>query len=364
MIKIGQSGLGKSTFINTLFYCNLLESGTKKDHDIVDKTTEIAHHKFELNEGAVNLILTLIDTPGFGDQINREEALYPIVDYIDAQYEKYRELENDATVRMADIPDTRVHSVLYFISPNCHQLKEIDLVFLKELSTRCNVIPIIGKSDTLTLEERQSLKQKISKQLRNFDIKVYPSAYCQDGEFSDRYSTAIPFCVVGANAITTNSDGADTRLRRYQWGDVEIENQEHSDFVSLREMLMVNNLVDLMTTTHIIHYAGHRQRKIRVKGRPVSVLKSDSEFEIKLEKAHQAMLDSIAQKEEELRARFQEKMKEQDEKFKEVEERLSQKDKELLAELSVVKKKLDEDERELELNIQRTAAIKKTRSFF
>jgi septin 3/9/12 len=42
------------------------------------------------------------------------------------------------------------------------RLKPIDIVVLKKLSDVVNVVPVIAKSDSLTLEERQAFKQRVT----------------------------------------------------------------------------------------------------------------------------------------------------------------------------------------------------------
>jgi len=43
----------------------------------------------ELQESNVRLKLTIVDTVGFGDQINKEDSYLPIVEYINQQFENY-----------------------------------------------------------------------------------------------------------------------------------------------------------------------------------------------------------------------------------------------------------------------------------
>lgn len=60
------------------------------------------------------------------------------------------------------IQDTRIHCCLYFINPTGHSLRPIDVIVMKKLSEVVNVVPVIAKADSLTLEERESFKQKVS----------------------------------------------------------------------------------------------------------------------------------------------------------------------------------------------------------
>ena len=43
----------------------------------------------ELQESNVRLKLTIVDSVGFGDQINKEDSYKPIVEYINQQFENY-----------------------------------------------------------------------------------------------------------------------------------------------------------------------------------------------------------------------------------------------------------------------------------
>ena len=52
-----------------------------------------------------------------------------------------------------NIVDQRVHCCLYFIPPYGHGLRQIDLEFLKRLQYKVNLVPVIGKADTLTKPE-------------------------------------------------------------------------------------------------------------------------------------------------------------------------------------------------------------------
>ena len=77
-------------------------------------------------------------------------------------------------MRERHIPDTRVHVVLFFINPSGHSLRQIDIQVLKKLGDIANVIPVIAKADTLTLEERDLFKQRVRAELQNNNIRVYP----------------------------------------------------------------------------------------------------------------------------------------------------------------------------------------------
>jgi septin family protein len=59
------------------------------------------------------------------------------------------------------IQDTRIHCCLYFVNPTGHSLRPIDVIVMKKLSEVVNVVPVIAKADTLTLDERDAFKVKV-----------------------------------------------------------------------------------------------------------------------------------------------------------------------------------------------------------
>ena len=45
---------------------------------------------------------------------------------------------------------------------------------LKKLSEFVNVVPVIAKSDSLTLEERQAFKERIKEEFSFHNLRMYP----------------------------------------------------------------------------------------------------------------------------------------------------------------------------------------------
>lgn len=71
MNVLGQSGLGKSTFINSLFLAEVHDS---KPHQMTIPTTvKIESKSVCLMENDVKLYMTFVDTPGFGDAIDNSK---------------------------------------------------------------------------------------------------------------------------------------------------------------------------------------------------------------------------------------------------------------------------------------------------
>ena len=108
-----------------------------------------------------------------------------IVDFIDQQFEAYLQEELKVKRALHAYHDSRIHACLYFIAPTGHsfvpltplllkscpilwpltcvvsRLKSLDLVTMKALDSKVNIIPVIAKADTITKQELQKFKTKV-----------------------------------------------------------------------------------------------------------------------------------------------------------------------------------------------------------
>ena len=94
--------------------------------------------------------------------------------WLDFNFFMFRYLDDDeSSSQGSSTVDSRVHCCLYFISPYGHGLKPMDLEFMKELSTKVNVIPVIDKADCLSIKEVKNMKARIAEEIKSEDIKIY-----------------------------------------------------------------------------------------------------------------------------------------------------------------------------------------------
>ena len=158
---------------------------------------------------------------------------------------------------------------------------------MKHLHGYVNIVPVIAKADTLTIEERDSFKQRIREDLNFHGISIYPSAYGAEDEedasanakievrewvhwrLGDSWSLLlsllppslpsslpsllppspltpslppslqqyIPFAVIGSDREVVVS-GKKLLGRQTKWGFIEVENRKHCEFSQLRDMLI------------------------------------------------------------------------------------------------------------------------------
>ena len=290
LMVVGQSGLGKSTFLNTLFMAELHDLKSDKPQEI-PSTVKIQSKTFRLAENDVRLKLTVVDTPGFGDLVDNSNCWEPIVKYIDDRFADYL-TEETKIERSINIDDKRVHLCLYFIAPTGHGLKQLDVAFLRSLQDRVNIVPVIAKADTLTPNELCRFKQTILDDMKKHGIQLYdfPSdsqlSQSENGVTKEKphqngngsAGTAhsiylerkrLPFAVVGSTHVKETLIGGErgagkhrVRVREYPWGTVEVDNLAHNDFISLRDMIIRNNLIDLIEETKNVHYENYRIRNL------------------------------------------------------------------------------------------------------
>ena len=136
---------------------------------------------------------------------------------------------------------------------------------MKKLSDVVNVVPVIAKADSLTLDERDLFKERIRAEMQYNSIRVYPfdsdDYETEERELNERIRSLIPFAVVGSerNVII---DGKPVRGRKNRYGVVNVENENHCEFVYLRNFLTRTHLQDLIETTAQIHYEAFRSKQL------------------------------------------------------------------------------------------------------
>lgn len=384
LLVVSQKGLGKSTLINTLFNKDLdsvngknggnnqalaeklegvsLEDGEKGENgnnneggselNGLHSSVKINAATTTIEENGVNLRLTVVDTPGFGDAIDNTDSWKPIIDEINLRFDQYLDSENRINRTFEE--DNRIHACLYFIEPTGHYLKPLDIEFCKQVHEKCNLIPIIAKSDILTEEEITVFKHRIKRQLEEANVKLFqPPQYGFDDEEAIQASRALydnmPYAVVGSTDIVVSVDGRQVRGRSYPWGVIEVDNSKHCDFVYLRDLLINQYLEELRERTNKVLYERYRSEKLSNLG-----IKQDNsvfrEFDPDMRQREERQLHEakLAKLESEMKTVFRQKVSEKEKKLQKSEAELFSRHKEMKEKLSKQLKALEEKKRQLE----------------
>jgi len=148
---IGPSGVGKSCLIRTLF------EHTKEENDHIAEAKKIleegnstikvqAYDPFYLRINSEQVILlSLIDTVGYGDDAHLEENWEVIME--------------DFSRRNQQGEGYAVDVVIYILEP-C-RIKGADVEFMKLLGENFVLIPVIGKADSMDPKQRDDWKGKL-----------------------------------------------------------------------------------------------------------------------------------------------------------------------------------------------------------
>ncbi|RXN39546.1 septin-5-like isoform X5 [Labeo rohita] len=255
LMVAGESGLGKSTLVNSLFLTDLYKDRKLLNaEERITQTVEITKHTVDIEEKGVKLKLTIVDTPGFGDAVNNTECWKSVADYIDQQFEQY--FRDESGLNRKNIQDNRVHCCLYFISPFGHGYEPHG--------------HYTGRSDQSDLTRwcGAVVKAQIREEIEQYGIKIYQFPDCDSDEDEDfkqqdqELKDSIPFAVIGSNTVV-EAKGKRVRGRLYPWGIVEVENPAHCDFVKLRNMLVRTHMQDLKDVTRETHYENYRAQCIQ-----------------------------------------------------------------------------------------------------
>jgi len=268
LMVVGTSGTGRTTFVNTLCGEEVLPKKVCDNPEAahVEEGIRIKPVTVELDEDGVRIALTIVDTPGFGDNIDNEFCFQEIMGYLERQYDDIL-AEESRIKRNPRFRDNRVHALLYFITPTGHALREIDIELMKRLSPRVNVIPVIGKADSLTPNELGEFKKRIMDDISHYNIPIYNFPFDVEEDDEDTVEenselrALLPFAIIGSEEeIMVN--GRAVRGRQYPWGVVEVDNPQHSDFARLRSALLSSHLQDLKEITHDFLYENYRTEKL------------------------------------------------------------------------------------------------------
>ena len=68
--------------------------------------------------------------------------------------------------------------------------------------------------------------------------------------------------MVGSDQVVQSADGRPVRGRSYPWGVIEVDNEDHCDFVKLRQMLIRTFMEELREHTNTSLYENWRSEKL------------------------------------------------------------------------------------------------------
>lgn len=159
----------------------------------------------------------------------------------------------------------------------------------------------------------------------------------------------VPFAVVGANTEVTSPEGRRVRGRHYPWGVIEVDNEDHCDFVKLRQMLIRTHMEELKEHTNNALYENYRSDKLTQMGvaQDPSVFKEVNPA-VKQEEERTLHEQKLQKMESEMKMVFNQKVAEKESKLKQSEEELYARHREMKDQLERQRLELDEKKSRIE----------------
>lgn len=241
IMAAGAKGSGKSTFFNNLISRSIVQSRGQCEIDV---------YMVNLDSIGASQNVVFIDTPGFGLTLNDEKIQDYIVEYIKDQFDLF--IEEEAKIRRnPNYEDTRVHCLLYFIPATSNGLKMRDISFLKKVSGLVNIIPVISKSDALSIKETTEFKSRVNDQLQTYQIECFDFNNPEylpiiNESISQTFGSSVdtPFTLICTDKLDDSN-----MTKAHVAGTIEILNPEYSNFPKLQNILLGTHTEMLIEVT-------------------------------------------------------------------------------------------------------------------
>lgn len=301
---IGENGIGKKSFINTLCEQQVYKSQgtnrtneTNEDQKPIDNTLFQIHTKEVILKKAFPIKLTINMTKNFGFTLNNSTTSKTIKEFLESKLEK-KLLEEEKIERNKRAKDEIIHLMIMVINPKNKGLQPLEIELIKSIENKCNLLLVIGKADMLTSEELQQEKKLINQSIKQHNLKIYnftenesdgtlegpkganesdetleETSYSKPSssgtgssndqglmEYFDMVQDLLPFAIINGalNGIGTGDQLFKTRKALI--GEISIE--EFSDFNYLREIIFDLSLQEFKDSTNNIIYESHRTEKL------------------------------------------------------------------------------------------------------
>ncbi|EQB60277.1 cell division control protein [Vairimorpha apis BRL 01] len=227
IMTIGTHGIGKSSFINSLFDSHLL---------IDDDSSNFQIYTFSLVENEFKTNITLTEVDNYGDSSDNSNCWERITKYIKDCFKDYFEKEKQNVRNL--IVDKRIHVCFYFLEPNINFIRQSDLITMKEISKHCNLIPIVGKCDLLNENQIAECYKFLRNTFEENGIFVFEESSQKDSieEFYPPYFLVCP-------------DKEGRQIREYSYGSVQVKDIITNDLYRIRDQIINKNVIDLIENT-------------------------------------------------------------------------------------------------------------------
>ncbi|KAG0256918.1 hypothetical protein BG011_004249 [Mortierella polycephala] len=193
---VGDSGVGKTSFARQ--FTETLPEVLSHDWDPQDETDddyprtdalvekfsstmmEIPWDNMDADDEVPARNLVFVDTPGYGSVVDAQVNFDLFMSYVGQTFEEknkrispFTEVSNNELMRslVTGVGAHKFIDVCFYLI--VHRLKPIDVEYMRLVSEKANVVPIICKVDTQSEQEVIDLKVHVLKTLREQGVSIY-----------------------------------------------------------------------------------------------------------------------------------------------------------------------------------------------
>ncbi|KAI8866949.1 cell division/GTP binding protein, partial [Ramicandelaber brevisporus] len=279
MMAVGCRGLGKTAFLNTL--CRSLPLSSKQyfatrqslmpppPSSNGDNAAAAAAGLQQQQPGEFNerLLVTIIDTPGLdANPQTLDEQTDRLVRFLETQLQSHLTEETKVNRRETFAPSTLIHACLYFLDARLPGIPPHDLYVMKRLGTRVNIIPVVAKSDLLSIQDRDLFQLSFmydhvnnQNNIRLFDFPLTADEEMKLTQRANRSLRArMPFFIM-SNEEQITAIEIPILGRKFPWGLLDCMNPKHCDFALLRSILLNSHFRSLRDKSIAVIYEEYRE---------------------------------------------------------------------------------------------------------
>ncbi|KAH9811835.1 hypothetical protein DFH28DRAFT_900232 [Melampsora americana] len=241
LILAGSSETGKTSFLHTLLGTFGISLDSFSSHH---PSNQIQHHSIGTVPGlnGDRIALTVIETASLdllsNDELKVEHQVNEILRCIESKFEHTLNHEQQVKREPIRLTDTHVHCCLYFLNPsiiepaqrayhsqdpNLNQstrlsMTKMDLRAMKRIGKRANVLPVIGRSDELTIQQLIDVRAWLRIEMRAYglDLGLFTGTEETDSD-SDEPTTASSYLSSSSHQSQSQSQTqttASVKIRR------------------------------------------------------------------------------------------------------------------------------------------------------
>ncbi|KAL5413904.1 hypothetical protein PMIN06_001519 [Paraphaeosphaeria minitans] len=141
----------------------------------VQESRVLRRRKSSTTDAVLERNLCFVDTPGYSGDASKAEDMGRVIDYVEGllyQTTAVSSMEDSELFGVISGSGGIAVDVVLYLLPPRHDISE-DIEFMQRLSGLTNLIPVIGKSDTLSADELIAIKISVLARLQTSSIKPF-----------------------------------------------------------------------------------------------------------------------------------------------------------------------------------------------